>query len=94
MLRGLYDLSRQIIFLARDMQQSKLEIGELQDEMKSVRQELRQLQEDVRMLALTLRHSMERERQEREKLTLALENQLLRFERRLGPGSGSTENQG
>ena len=46
---------------------------------------MEQLTEAVRHLAYDLRYSLNDEKHEREKLMLKLENELLRFERRLPP---------
>lgn len=71
MLRDILNFAGRLWTLLEDTQQNKREIKEL-------RQELRTLPYEVRRLA-------EHDAHEREKLALQLENQLLRFERRL-PG--------
>ncbi len=51
-------------------------------EIKEIRRELREVVSAIERLAYELRRTSDRERSEREKLALTLENQLLKFERR------------
>ena len=74
MFKQLFELARGFLVLTHDVQENRKEIEE-------VRHELDRMQDKVHQLALLL----QQERSEREKLTLQLENVLLRFERRLPP---------
>jgi chromosome segregation ATPase len=67
MLKPLYDLTRQLLSLARDTQQNKADIRELQ-------QQVEELTETVRRHNLELQHWRETEARERENLLLRLEN--------------------
>ena len=79
MFKQLYDLVKQLLLLARETQQNKTEIKEL-------RQELKDLTAIVQRLAYEIHRTSENETHEREKLVLRLENELLKFERRLPSG--------
>jgi hypothetical protein len=54
-------------------------------QIEEMRQELRDLTLLVHQVVMETRHRDEKQTLEREKLLLRLENQLLRFERRLPP---------
>ena len=80
MFKQLYDLIKQLLLLAQETQKNKAEIKEL-------RQELKELTAVVQRLAYEIHRTSENETHEREKLALRLENQLLKFERRLPSGN-------
>jgi predicted nucleic acid-binding Zn-ribbon protein len=84
MFKQLYDLIKQLLLLARETQQNKAEIKEL-------RQELKDLTTVVQRLAYEIHRTSENEAHEREKLVLRLENELLKFERRLPSGKSDKE---
>jgi len=76
--KQLLDYVRQLFAVTQTLEENKQEIKEL-------RQEVEQLTDAVRHLAYELRYSLNDEKHEREKLALKLENEMLRFERRLPP---------
>jgi len=78
MFKSLLDLARQVLFLARDMDETKARVTALQEEV-------RKLSDVVKLLAFDLERLRGHGQSEREKLELRLENILLRFERRLPP---------
>jgi len=78
MWKHLFELLRNLLTLARVTEENRAEI-------KDLRLELRSLAAAVERLAFELGRATDNESHEREKLALQLENQLLRFERRL-PG--------
>ncbi len=84
MFKQLYDLVKQLLLLARETQQNKAEIKEL-------RQELKDLTAIVQRLAYEIHRTSENEAHEREKLVLRLENDLLKFERRLPSGKSDKD---
>jgi hypothetical protein len=84
MFKQIYALARQLVTLMQDVQQLKAE-------HKEFRQDLRVLIEIVRQLKYEQQRDRENATHEREKLVLRLENALLRFERRLPPGSAPSE---
>ncbi len=83
MFKQIYALARQLVTLMKDVQKLKAE-------QKEFRQELRVLIEIVRQLKYEQQRDRENATHEREKLLLRLENALLRFERRLPPGSSTS----
>ncbi len=76
MFKQLFDLSRQALFLLRDVEQNKQDITELKRELDVTNDLVRQLAYEVQRIS-------ERETNEREKSELRLQNALLRFERLL-----------
>ena len=76
MFKQLYDLIKQLLLLTQETQRNKAEIKEL-------RQELKELTSVVQRLAYEIHRTGENDAHEREKLVLRLENELLKFERRL-----------
>ncbi len=76
MFKQLFDLSRQALFLLRDVEQNKQDITELKRELDATNDLIRQLAYEVQRIS-------EREINEREKSELRLQNALLRFERLL-----------
>ncbi len=76
MFKQLFDLSRQALFLLRDVEQNKQDITELKRELDATNDLIRQLAYEVQRIS-------ERETNEREKSELRLQNALLRFERLL-----------
>lgn len=63
------------------------EIQENRQDVTRTSADLKQLEERVRDLA----QQLQEERHEREKLALKTDNTLMRFERRLPPGRGASE---
>ena len=79
MFKQLAELVTNLLFLARDTRENK-------EVLKQIRREMDELATAVEKLAAELQHLNDREKLEREKLVLQLENTLLRLERRLPPG--------
>ena len=79
MLKQLFSLARQILNFAQETERNRSDIKEL-------RQELKELTAVIQRLIYEQRSAAELETQEREKLLLRLQNELLRFERRLPGG--------
>ena len=79
MFKQLGELITSLLFLARDTRENKEAIAQL-------RRELDDLTGLVEQLSSELRHLSDREKLEREKLLLQLENAFRRLERRLPPG--------
>jgi hypothetical protein len=76
MWKKLYEVLSRLLSLTKKVEAHDKEIAE-------IRQELRDLTAIVHRLAFEVQRISERESHEREKIQLKLENQLLRFERRL-----------
>ena len=78
----LIEFLQQALFLQRD-------VTELKENVARLRCELQEVRAYTLKLAFDLQCVSERERQEREKLVLKLENALLRYERLLSPPKDS-----
>lgn len=78
MLKRLFEYVQQLLFLVRDTQQNR-------EDMEELRRALQQTNTLVIELSHKVERLAEREKLEREKLALQLENALLRFERLLPP---------
>ena len=76
--KPLFEFVRQAPFLQQDVRQLKEEVAGLERGLHETNEALRQLAFEVQRIS-------ERELHEREKLTLRLENALLRMERQLPP---------
>jgi FtsZ-binding cell division protein ZapB len=72
--KQLYDIVRKAFFLQHDL-------TELKDNVADLERELHDTREAVRQLAFELERVAERERHERERFALRIENALLRIER-------------
>ena len=77
------DLARVFFTLSEGLQQNRADIKELQRELRDLTSVVQQLSYEIGRVAETDSH-------EREKLALRLENELLKFERRL-PNNQSKE---
>jgi len=82
MFKQVVDVVRQMLFLLRDVEQNKQDIATLKEQLAETNQLVRQL-------ALEMQHNHERERHEREKFILKVENALLRGQRTLPPSKES-----
>lgn len=90
MFKQLIDLTARIFFLAKDTQQNKEDvkdakqrIRDVQTDLNDLRREVQELARGFERLAYEIRRTSESEAQERKYLALQLENELLKFERRL-----------
>ena len=93
MWKDLIEFTKAVFFLQRDTQQNKDDIKKcehntekLQQEVKEIRQEFAKLTVIVERLAFEIQRVSDRENSEREKMALQLENEMLKFERRLPSG--------
>jgi hypothetical protein len=83
--------------LTEDTQRNRAELKELREQLQTLSLTVQKLAGDVEKLTelmmAGLRHVSEREKGEREKMMLMLENHLLRFERRLPPANSGDDTQ-
>jgi hypothetical protein len=86
MWKKIYEIIKDIFLLQRETQQNKEDIKELRNEVKQVRDEMQKLILIVQKLSFDIQDIRNREESEREKLALRLENEMLKFERRLPQG--------
>ncbi len=98
MFKQLIDLTAQIFFLAKDTQQNKADIKDAKQQIKDVQNDVNDLRREVQelargfeRLAYELRRVSENDAQERKYLALQLENELLKFERRLPPSNSNPD---
>ena len=82
MFKQLTELVANLLFLVRDTRENKEAIEQL-------RREMHELASTVEKLSFEVQRISDREKLEREKLVLQLENVLLKIERRLPPGKSS-----
>lgn len=75
-----------MILLARETQRNS-------DDIKQMRREIDDLTRAVERLAYEIRRVHDEEKHEREKLALRLENEMLKFERRLPSGKEDRRNE-
>lgn len=86
MWKEFFEYAKQVFALHQETQKNKASIQALQDDLKEARQEIKELTDAVRRLAYEIHRVGEDDRHEREKLVLQLENEMLKFERRLLTG--------
>lgn len=85
MWKKFYDLARLVLTYGQQLQRHQKSIETLESEMRQVTAALNQLYHEMRRMQGEFRHVQDNERHEREKLLLRLENERLKFERRLPP---------
>ena len=82
MFKQIIEFIGNLLFLYRNTQENTEAISQL-------RREMDEMTDKVQKLASEIQRINDREKLEREKLVLQLENALLRIERRLPPGKSS-----
>ncbi len=82
MFKQLFEFARQAVFLQRDLR-------DLKDNVANLELELHETTEALRRVAFELERIAERERHEREKFALKIENTLLKSERLPAPSKDS-----
>lgn len=85
-LKDLAAFVRQVLVLSKELEQNRADTKELQKDVLNLTLTVQRLADEIRL-------SAERESSGREKLALRLENELLKFERRLPP-AGTTSKKG
>lgn len=90
MWKQLLDLTAKLFSLSRDVQQNKTDIKKVEQDVKDLQRDFNELRREVRdmargfdRLAYEIRRVGDNEAQERKLIVLQLENDLLKFERRL-----------
>jgi predicted nucleic acid-binding Zn-ribbon protein len=89
----IFEFTKDVLTLQRDTQQNKADIKEAEQEIKrlhiadeNLREDFNKLVHLVHQLSFEIQKVSNRETSEREKLALQLENEMLKFERRLPKG--------
>lgn len=80
LLRDLASLVQKVLTLSKELEQNRADIKELRKDLLSLTLTVQRLADEIRL-------SAQSESSEREKLALRLENELLKFERRLPPAA-------
>lgn len=83
MWKQLYVWGRQLLFLSRDTRQSRIDVQELREEVARLAVVVQKLAFEMHRLGDKIEHVQALEANEREKMALRLENEMLRSERRL-----------
>jgi regulator of replication initiation timing len=84
MWKKIYELLEQIVTLAQRVSRHDKQVEQL-------RQEVRELTGMIHRLAVEVNRLADRQTSDREKIELWVENQMLRFERRLPPARSGKE---
>jgi septation ring formation regulator EzrA len=82
MWKQIYEWLKDILTITRDTQENRAEIKELRKEIERLTNIVQHLAFDSQRLNEEIKHIRKDEAQEREKLILKLENELLKSERR------------
>jgi septal ring factor EnvC (AmiA/AmiB activator) len=85
--KQIWEFGRQIFALSSRVLKLEEETGALRQGLKEVRDDIREINRKLDGLVLVLQRLDMQQQHDRENLALRLENALLRFERRLPPGS-------
>lgn len=94
MLKQLYEAIKQILLLTHKTEQNHEEIKELRQQVREMASALERLAYEVHRVSEKVDRASQNEAHEREKLALRLQNELLKFERRLPPAKQSEEPKG
>ena len=93
MWKQVYEYTKDFLLLSRETQENKADIKEQKVEVKEIRSEVKQLRSDfnnlvllVQKLSFDIQQVSDREESERQRMALQLENEMLKFERRLPQG--------
>ncbi len=96
MFKQIYEYTRDILTISREVQENKSDIKDAKTEIRELRKENKILRDNfsdllliVQKLSFDIQQVTEREKSEREKIILQLENEILKFERRLPEGKDS-----
>ena len=89
-IKQIFEIASRLFAVTKDVQQSKSDIEKLEQENKDLRREMAEIAQELRdstrgfeRLAYEIRRVSDNETQERKLMALQLENEFLKFERRL-----------
>ena len=93
MWKQIYDSARDLLTISREVQENKSDIKEVKQQVKELNLADEKLRSDfnnlvllVQKLSFDIEHIDQREQGERREMALKLENEMLKFERRLPSG--------
>ena len=81
-LTDLAKWAQTVLTLSKDLEQNRADIKELRRDFMNLAMSVQRLADEIRL-------NSQRESSEREKIALQLENEMLKFERRLPPAKSS-----
>jgi predicted nucleic acid-binding Zn-ribbon protein len=86
MWKEIYEWATQLLVLSKDTERNRTDIKEVREEVERLTLVVLGLVFEIKRLSEKIDRAHENETHEREKLALKLENDMLKFERRLPSG--------
>lgn len=83
MWKQFFEFIKEALLLTRETQQNKADIKDAREEIRDLKNQLQNLTLLVQRLSFEIQEISNREASERRELALKLENEMLKFERRL-----------
>jgi predicted nucleic acid-binding Zn-ribbon protein len=87
MWKTIYEWATQLLVLSKETERNRNDIKELREEVERLTIIVQGLAYEIKRMGDKIEHQHQSETHEREKLALKLENEMLKFERRLPPSS-------
>jgi predicted nucleic acid-binding Zn-ribbon protein len=94
MWKQLYEWAKQLLMLSQDTERNRADIKDVREELDRLTGVVQRLAFEVQRLGEKIDYGRAAEANEREKLTLKLENEMLKFERRLLTGKSGEDANG
>lgn len=86
MWKEIYEWATQLLVLSKETERNRTDIKEVREEFERLTILVQGLAFEIKRLSEKIDHAHENETHEREKLALKLENEMLKFERRIPSG--------
>ncbi|MGI8640457.1 MAG: hypothetical protein ACR2MG_11010 [Pyrinomonadaceae bacterium] len=86
MWKEIYEWAIQLLVLSKETERNRADIKDVREEVERLTLIVQGLAFEIKRLSEKIDHAYENETHEREKLALKLENEMLKFERRLPSG--------
>ena len=86
MWKELYEWATQLLVLSKETERNRADTKEVSEEVERLTLIVQGLAFEIKRLSEKIDHAHDNETHEREKLALKLENEMLKFERRLPSG--------
>ena len=83
MWKEIYEWATQLLVLSKETERNRIEIREVREEVERLTLIVQGLAFEIKRLSEKIDHAHENETHEREKFALKIENEMLKFERRL-----------
>jgi predicted nucleic acid-binding Zn-ribbon protein len=91
MWKEIYEWATQLLVLSKETERNRTDIKEVREEVERLTLIVQGLAFEIKRLSEKIDYARETETHEREKLALKLENEMLKFERRLPAGNEKKE---